>query len=89
MHTTAPLGAACPVGTDTADCEAAAHAACQYADDSECDEGPARQYCLPGTDFNDCCESVGAIRRWPDTYDDGRPHPLAGQVLPPKLTVGF
>lgn len=54
-----PIGFACPVGSDTADCEAVQQSPCRYADDSECDEGT---YCLPGTDFNDCCDSVGAIK---------------------------
>lgn len=54
-----PIGYACPVGSDTVDCDAVRQAPCRYADDSECDEG---MYCLPGTDFNDCCGSVGVVK---------------------------
>mgnify|MGYP001225792087 CR=1 FL=1 len=39
---------------------------CQYIDDGVCDEGPDYQYCLPGTDTNDCCEN-GTLKIWNET----------------------
>ena len=76
-----PIGAECPVGTDTTDCLAAAEEMCLYADDGDCDEGPERKFCMPGTDFNDCCDAVGQVMVFGATYADGGSRPDAGRPV--------